>query len=125
MRWKHLGTVPPQAFWCFLLWERACPPDTSDLWPLFFPLPGLFPRGGLLRQHAAKADSKPLTRNVEFQGPGRMLGGKKYPQSQHGKCWEAEWEELAAAEGSLWAGWHHIQAFILKHNHGRVLKKPK
>ena len=110
------GHGPSQGFLVFsslgAFCRRACPPDTSELWPLFFPLPGLFPHGGPIRQHTVKADSKPLTQNVEFQGPGRMLRGKKYPQSQRGKCWKAEWEELAAAEGSLWAGWHYIHSDI-------------
>lgn len=71
-----------------------------------------FPCGGPLRQHTVKADSKPLTQNVEFQSPSHMLRGKKYPQSQHVKCWKAEREGLAPAEGSLWARRHYIHSFI-------------
>ena len=72
-----------------------------------------FPHGGPLRQHTVKAESKPLTQNVEFQGPSRMLRGKKYPQSQYVKCWKAEWEELAPAEGYGPVGTTFIQTFIL------------
>lgn len=71
-----------------------------------------FPCGGPLRQHTVKAESKPLTQNVEFQSPSHMLRGKKYPQSQHVKCWKAEREGLAPAEGSLWARRHYIHSFI-------------